>query len=198
MIDDLELPPMSDIRPSETIIMSTEFKAGISRYLSQLGQTLEVRTLEDIVNFNREHADAIMPWFQQELLENSLATEGLKSQTYLNALETCKELSRDLGIDRLSDEHKLDAIIAPTTCTPWLIDWVNGDNRSGGSAGPAAVAGYPSVTVPAGYVHKLPVGISFFSKAWRDIELLKIAYAYEQQSLNRIPPELNTIMEPQS
>ncbi len=190
VIDDLELPPMSDIRPSESILMSTEFKAGINRYLSRLGQNVEVKTLEDIIGFNREHAEAVMPWFQQELLEKSQATEGLKSQTYLDALDKCKELSRDHGIDRLSDEKKLDAIIAPTTCTPWLIDWVNGDNRSGGSAGPAAVAGYPSITVPAGYVHALPVGISFFTKAWRDAKLLNIAYAYEQKSQNRIPPEI--------
>ncbi len=190
VIDDLELTPMSDIRPAENVLMATEFKVGLNRYLSMRDQPGGIQSLEDVITFNKEHADEVMPWFQQELSERSQATEGLESAEYLEAQETCRRLSRDEGIDQLTSEHALDAIIAPTTCTPWLIDLVNGDNRSGGSACPAAVSGYPCVTVPAGYVHGLPVGISFFSKAWRETSLLNIAYAYEQKSMNRIPPVL--------
>ena len=190
VIDDLHLKPIADLRPSEAILMSTEFKVGLNAYLAARGQTVDVHTLEDIIAFNREHRDKVMPWFQQELSEKAQATQGLESEEYLEAVETCRTLSRDQGIDKLISEHELDAIIAPTTCTAWLIDWVNGDNRSGGSAGPAAISGYPSVTVPAGYVHDLPVGLSFFSTAWQDANLLNLGFAYEQRTQHRVPPKL--------
>ena len=190
VIDDLEMTPVSEIRPVETLVMASEFKVGLNRYLVARGETVCVETLEDIIAFNCAREAEVMPWFRQETLEVSQATSGLESDAYLQALAVCRTLSRDQGIDRMIDLHKLDAIIAPTTCTPWLIDWINGDNRSGGSACPAAVAGYPSVTVPAGYVHGLPVGLSFFSTAWQDARLLDLAYAYEQYSGHRTPPDL--------
>ena len=191
VIDDLELTPISDIRPAENILMATQFKEGLNSYLSKRRQPGNMLTLEDVIAFNRSHADKVMPWFQQELLQHAQATQGLESAEYLEAVETCRKLSQDEGIDRLVKHHALDAIIAPTTCTPWLIDWINGDNRTGGSACAAAVSGYPSITVPAGYVHGLPVGISFFSQAWCETKLLNLAYAYEQKSKNRIPPVLS-------
>ncbi|PCH70900.1 MAG: amidase, partial [Rhodobacteraceae bacterium] len=190
VIDDLELTPVADMRPLETVLMSSEFKVGLNRYLAARGETVGVATLEDVIAFNRAHETDIMPWFRQEILELSQATVGLENNAYLQARATCRTLARDLGVDRMTDLHRLDAIIAPTTCTPWLIDWINGDNRSGGSACPAAIAGYPSVTVPAGYVHGLPVGLSFFSTAWRDVRLLDLAFAYEQSTRHRVPPDL--------
>ncbi len=190
VIDDLELTTMADMRPDETIVMSSEFKVGLNQYLASRGETAKVSTLSDIIAFNEENAKTVMPWFGQEILEMSQSTHGLISKNYLSALAACRTRSRDQGIDKLIVEHKLDAIIAPTTCTPWLIDWVNGDNRKGGSACPAAVAGYPSVTVPVGYVHGLPVGLSFFSDMWQDARLLGIANAFEQKTRCRIPPIL--------
>lgn len=190
VLDDLHLTPIADIRPSEVVLMSAEFKAGLNAYLAGRGHTVKVHTLKDVIAFNRAHSDEVMPWFQQEISEKAQQTKGLDDEDYLKAVETCRTLSRDQGIDKLISEHKLDAIIAPTTCTAWLIDWVNGDNRSGGSAGPAAVSGYPSVTVPSGYVHGLPVGLSFFSTAWQDAKLINLAYAYEQKTQHRVRPNL--------
>lgn len=189
VLDDLHLIPIEEIRPSEAVVMATEFKAGLNAYLASRAPSAQIETLSDLIAFNRNHAGEVMPWFQQELFEIAQATEGLDSETYLVAAETCKKLSRDQGIDLLLKTHRLDAIIAPTTCTPWLIDWVNGDNRSGGSAGPAAVAGYPNVTVPMGYVHDLPVGLSMFSTAWRDAKVLDIACGFELSTRYRRSPE---------
>ena len=190
VLDDLHLTPVLDIRPSEAILMSAEFKVGLNAYLAARGNTVNVHSLEDVIAFNRIHYEAVMPWFQQELSEKAQETKGLNDPDYLKAVETCRTLSRDQGIDRLISENLLDAIIAPTTCTAWLIDWINGDNRSGGSAGPAAIAGYPSVTVPAGYVHGLPIGLTFFSTAWQDAKILNFAYAYEQETRHRVRPRL--------
>ncbi|VAW14118.1 Putative secreted amidase SCO6344 [hydrothermal vent metagenome] len=189
IVDSLELTPTGDIRPSENRVLSTEFKAGLNNYLAQRSPKSAVSSLSDIINFNLENAENVMTWFQQELLEISQETNGLGDEKYLEALKTSKSLSAEMGIDHLLKANNLDAIIAPTTCTPWLIDWVNGDNRSGGSAATAAVAGYPSVTVPAGYVHGLPVGVSFFTKAWQEVRLLNLAYAYEQYSKRRVSPQ---------
>jgi amidase len=190
IVDDLELTPAAAIRPSEILVMATEFKAGLNAYLASRNHPNRIATLQDIIAYNHKHANDVMPWFRQDILEMSQATDGLASKAYVEALATCRSLSRESGIDALIQTHRLDAIIAPTTSTPWLIDWVNGDNRSGGSACPAAVSGYPNISVPAGYVHGLPVGLSFFSSAWKDVKLLSIASAYEQKSRNRKPPVL--------
>jgi len=195
IVDDLTLTPMSELRDSEMVVMTTQFKDGLNRYLADRAPQAALRSLEQIIAFNQKHAKEVMPWFQQELFELSQATNGLKDEKYLKALEKCTTLSRDQGIDRLIDSNNLDAIIAPTTTTPWLIDWINGDNRSGGSAGTAAIAGYPSITVPAGYVHGLPVGISFFAKPWQEARLLNLAYAYEQHSRRRVPPQFKPTLD---
>ena len=129
-----------------------------------------------------------MPYFRQGRFEQSAKMGALTDAAYLKALETSRRLARDEGIDRLLGEHDLDAIVAPTTCPPWLIDWVNGDNRSGGSACTAAVAGYPSITVPGGYVFGLPVGVSFFSTAFKETELIQLAHAFENATKVRRPP----------
>jgi len=195
VIDELTLTPASDIRPAEMVLMTTEFKVGLNRYLAGRTPEAGVKSLAEIIAFNLEHAEQTMPWFGQEILELSQGTNGLKDEQYLKALETCQSLSRDQGIDRLINENDLDAIIAPTTCAPWLIDKVNGDNRSGGSSCTAAVAGYPSITVPAGYLYSLPVGVSFFAQAWQEAALLNLAYAYEQHSQNRLAPLFRDTIE---
>ncbi|PHQ94138.1 MAG: hypothetical protein COB40_12890 [Marinosulfonomonas sp.] len=173
-----------------TVLLGRAAILGLNRYLETRKKSLDVGSLEDVIAFNTNNATDVMPWFRQEILEKSQLTDGIKSDAYLQALTTCKTLSRDEGIDRLINTNQLDAIIAPTTCTPWLIDWINGDNRNGGSACPAAVAGYPSITIPAGYVQGLPVGLSFFSTRWKDAGLLNIAYAYEQKSQRRVAPSI--------
>jgi len=189
VVDDLTLVTMADIRPHEGIVMSTEFKAGLDKYLSGTAQET-VRSLADVIAFNEQNSDQVMPYFRQELHEAAQARGGLSDPDYLAALDESRRLARDAGIDSLLGEHQLDAIVTPTTCPPWLIDWVDGDNRSGASACAAAVAGYPSVTVPAGYVFGLPVGLSFFSTADTDANLLKLAYAFEQKTRVRVAPEL--------
>ena len=170
--------------------MATEFKTGLNAYLAERAQVGGIATLTELIDFNRDHAETVMPWFLQELAERAEATEGLDSEAYLEALEFCRSQSRDKGIDDLTQTHGLEAIIAPTTCTPWLIDWINGDNRSGGSAAPAAIAGYPNVTVPMGYVHGLPVGLSLFSTAWKEGVLLSIAAGFETVRRCRVSPDL--------
>ncbi len=190
VVDNLELSPMSDIRSDETIVMSTEFKFGLNKYLSNSTQK-SIRSLADLIAFNEKNAQDVMPYFRQEILEMSEEQGNLDDPIYLNALKECRRLSQEDGIDKLLTEHQLDAIITPTTCPPWLIDWVNGDNRSGGSACPAAVAGYPSITVPAGYVFGLPVGLSFFSSAGEEAKLINMAYAFEQESKIRKIPNMN-------
>ena len=160
----------------------------MNAWLSALGPESPVRSLADLIAFNIEHAERVMPWFGQELLIASEKTDGTGSETYRKALAECRRLTRDEGIDRAIDTFALDALVAPTSPVPWAIDLVNGDNRLGGSSGLAAVSGYPSVTVPAGYVAGLPVGLSFIAATWRDGPLVGYAHAFEQAARARVPP----------
>ena len=141
-----------------------------------------------MIAFNETHAEHVMPYFGQEKLFQAEKTNGLDDKVYQNALAACGKLTRDNGIDRTMSENHLHALVAPTTSAPWAIDLINGDNRLGGSSCPAAVAGYPSVTVPMGYVSGLPVGLSFIGDAWREGALIGMAYAFEKIMQARIPP----------
>jgi amidase len=188
IIDDLELTPAHAIRPSELTVMMCEFKAGLNAYLGALEPHLPVHSLDDLIAFNTENQIRTMPFFGQDILMRSTAMPELSDAGYLEALATARRLTRIDGIDALIDAHELDALVAPTTCAPWLIDWVNGDNRKGGSACPAAVAGYPSITVPAGSVFGLPIGLSFFSKLRREPTLGALAQAIERARPVRRPP----------
>lgn len=170
-----------------------EFKTSLNRYLAEHPRA-KVRNLEELIQFNRTHAEQVMPFFQQELLEMAQAKGDLNNAAYLQAKAECYRLSRTDGIDKTLKEHRLDAIIAPTEGTPaFVIDPVVGDNilKLGGSSGcstPPALAGYPHITVPAGYVHGLPVGLSFFAGAYQEGKLISYAYAFEQATQVRRPP----------
>ncbi len=173
--------------PSYQVLLY-EFKADLNKYLAEHPKA-PVKSMEDIIEFNKNNADKEMPWFDQEIFEEAQKKCDLTSEEYLEALKNSKLYAGKEGIDKVMEEHRLDAIIAQTNGPAWTIDWVNGDHFSGGSSSPAAISGYPNVTVPMGYVHGLPVGISFFGKAWSEPTLLKIAYTFEQAKSHRKAPE---------
>ena len=180
--------------PSYQVLLY-EFKADLNKYLDEHPNS-PLKSMEEIIEFNKNNADKEMPWFGQEIFEEAQKKGDLTSEEYLEALRNSKLFAGKEGIDKVMEEHKLDAIIAQTNGPAWTIDWVNGDHFSGGSSSPAAISGYPNITVPMGYVHGLPVGISFFGKAWSEPALLKIAFVFEQATKHRKAPDfLKTLME---
>lgn len=186
IIYDLKLEGRDEWGKAEWTVLTTELKADLNNYLATRND-LKAKALAEIIQFNKANADTEMQWFGQEIFEEAEKTTGLDDPGYLEALKISKTKSRE-GIDKLMDEHRLDALIAPTNSPSWPIDLVNGDHFIGGSSDAAAVSGYPNITVPAGYVHGLPVGVSFFGRAWSEPSLLKIAYGYEQITLHRKAP----------
>jgi amidase len=148
-----------------------------------------VHSLEEVIAFNEQNRERVMPYFGQEIMLKAQEKGPLTDEAYLDALATNHRLARDEGIDATLGEHQLDAIIAPSGGPAWLTDPVNGDRGVLGCSGAAAVAGYPHITVPAGYVHGLPVGISFFAGAYQEPTLLKLAFAFEQATKVRRPPQ---------
>lgn len=168
-------------------VLLYEFKADLNKYLEE-HPGAPVKTMAEIIEFNKSNRDREMPWFGQEIFELAQSKGDLTTDEYLKALADSKRFTGKDGIDAVMDNHKLDALIAPTNGPAWTIDWVNGDHFGGGSSSPAAISGYPNITVPMGYVHNLPVGISFFGKAWSEPLLIKIAYAYEQATKHRKAP----------
>lgn len=180
--------------PSYQVLLY-EFKADLNRYLGE-HPSAPVKSLEEIIEFNKLNADREMPWFGQEIFESAQAKGDLTEKEYQQALSDAKRFTREEGIDAVMHQHQLDAIIAGTNGPAWNIDWVNGDHFSGSSSSPAAISGYPNICVPMGYVHGLPVGISFFGRAWSEPTLLRIAYAYEQATHHRKSPGLiNSLMD---
>jgi amidase len=182
------IPTAAKLGAPETEVLLYEFKAGLEAYLAGLGERTRVRTLADLIQFNEEHRDTELPWFGQELFHQARAKGPLTDKQYRKALEACRKLSREQGLDVVMAKYKLDALVAPTQAPPGLIDLVNGDHWLGSSSTPAAVAGYPSLTVPAGYIAGLPVGLSFIGRAWSEPTLLRLAFAYEQATKHRRPP----------
>ncbi len=171
-------------------VLLYEFKADMNAYLQGLGPNAPMHSLADLIAFNDAHKDKEMPFFGQEVFLEAEEKGPLTSPEYVKALHDARLYSRDLGIDGLMEKHKLDAIVAPTGRAAWVTDLVNGDSNAFGSSGPAAVAGYPNITVPNGLIHGLPVGISFFGRAWSEPTLLRIAFAYEQATHHRTAPKL--------
>lgn len=185
---DVKFPNLGRIGDPSYLVLQYEFKDGLEKYLAARGS--RHRTLDDLIKFNSENAAKEMPYFKQSIMENSSKKGPLTSKEYLDALETARRYSREEGIDKVIDEHKLDAIVGPSNAPAWLVDTVNGDCRSGyvSSSSPAAVAGYPNITVPAGFFRELPIGISFFGRAWSEGKLIGIAYAFEQATQARRAP----------
>ena len=188
VIDPVALPEQNKLGDAELKVLLYEFKAGINAYLENLGPEARVRSLDQLIAFNEAHRDREMPFFGQELFHQAAAKGSLESEDYQEALNTCRELTGRKGIDALIESQHLDALAAITTGPPCLIDLVNGDANTGGSSTLAAVAGYPSITVPAGYVFGLPVGLSFFGPAFSERALLRLAFAFEQATNVRRPP----------
>ncbi len=181
------IPHLADVGDAETEVLAFELKADLAAYLATRGVP-GLSSLDDLVAFNRAHAAEELRWFGQEFFEKALRKGGLDTPDYLAALAKCRRLTRDEGIDALLSADKLDAIVAPTGGPAWMTDLVNGDGDSGGSSTLAAVAGYPSITVPAGFIHGLPVGLSFFAGANAEATLLRLAFAYEQATHHRRAP----------
>jgi amidase len=189
IVDPANVETNSKLGDPEFEVLLYEFKADLNAYLASLGPKAPVKTLADIIAFNEQHKDQEMPWFGQEIMIRAQAKGPLTEKKYLDALAKDNRLSRVEGIDSTMTKHKLDAIVAPTGGPAWPTDLLNGDHFGGGSSTPAAVAGYPNINVPAGFAHELPVGISFFGRAYSEPTLIKIAYAYEQASKNRRAPQ---------
>jgi amidase len=190
IVDPVDIGKMGDVGDAELEVLLYEFKAGLNEYLAGLGAGSHPRTLEELIAYNSAHRDTEMPYFGQELFEQAQERGPLTDAKYVRALAKARLNTRARGIDAVMDAHHLDALLAPTNGPAWLIDLVNGDADSGGSSSPAAEAGYPSITVPAGYAFGLPVGISFFGRAWSEAKLISLAFAYEHAANVRRPPRL--------
>ncbi|HET7214125.1 MAG TPA: amidase [Terriglobia bacterium] len=188
IVDPANIETFKHLGDGEFTVLLYEFKAGLNAYLASLGPKAPVHTLKEIIDFNEKHAREELPYFGQDTFIKAEAKGSLSSPEYRKALAKCRELSREKGIDATMEKYRLDALVAPTGAPAWPTDLVNGDHDAGGSSGPAAIAGYPHVTVPAGYVFGLPVGISFFGCAWSEPTLIKLAYSFEQATKFRKPP----------
>lgn len=183
IVDPANIPTSEAMRtsPSEFEVLLYEFKANINAYLQGLGGEPQVRSLRELIEFNERHAAEEMPYFGQERFIAAEAKGSLDDESYLEALATSRRLSRQEGIDRVMGEFQLDALIAPTNGPMWKIDLINGDSSNGRSCSqPAAMAGYPAITVPTGYVAGLPVGLTFMGRAFSEPALIRLAYAFEQ------------------
>jgi amidase len=196
VVDPADIPKLGQYDDGELEVLLYELKADLVRYFEWIGPHSPMHSLADVIAFDTAHADREMPFFGQDLFELAEAKGPLTDAAYLEALESNRRLAGPEGIDAVMDSLRLDALVAPTTGPAWLTDHVNGDSSSGGSSTPAAVAGYPHVTVPAGQVAGLPVGLSFFGRAWSEPTLIKLAYAYEQGTKHRRPPEFRATAEP--
>jgi amidase len=188
LIDPADIETLGKFDDSELLIFMYELKADLNAYLARLGPSAPVHTLKEIIEFNEKNRQKEMPYFGQDLFLKAEAKAPLTEKEYLDALQKNHQLARTDGIDALMDKHHLDAIVAPTGGPAWLTDLVNGDHSAGGSSSAAAVAGYPNINVTAGFISGLPVGISFFGRAWSEPTLIKLAYAFEQTTKARQAP----------
>lgn len=186
---DVKFPNLRKFGDAEFIVLQYEFKDGLEKYLRNRGA--KYKTLNELIKFNNDNAARELKYFGQSIMESSAKKGDLNSKEYKDALETCRKYSREEGIDEAVDKNKLDAIVGPSNAPTWLIDTVSGDCGSGyvASSSIAAVAGYPNITVPAGFAKELPIGISFFGKAFTEATLIKLAYSFEQATKARRKPK---------
>lgn len=189
IVDPADIATLGETDDSEFEVLLYEFKADLNAYLAGLGARTPYKTLEELIRFNEENRAREMPYFGQEIFEKAQAKGPLTDKAYLDALEKDLRATRREGIDKTMDEHKLDALVAPTSGPATLIDLVNGDYGPGGSSSFPAIAGYPDVTVPCGEKFGLPVGMSIFGRAWSEPMLLRIAFAYEHATRHRRAPK---------
>jgi amidase len=188
LVDPADIATLGKFDESELLVFMYELKADLNAYLARLGPNAPVHTLQDIIDFNEHNRQKEMPYFGQDLFLKAQAKGPLTEKEYVEALAKNHQLTRTEGIDALMDQYKLDAIVAPTGGPAWLTDLINGDHSAGGSSNAAAVAGYPNINVTAGFVSGLPVGISFFGRAWSEPTLIKLAYSFEQATKARQAP----------
>ncbi len=190
IIDNTNFKHLEELGAAEFEVLLYEFKHDLNTYLSHTADGIP-KSLADMIQYNKVHADIEMPHFGQELFEMAQAKGDLTDEVYINALASSKKLAREFGIDALLKQYDLDLIIAPTTGPGWKIDWIHGDNHLGSASSPAAVAGYPHITIPMGYVNGLPVGLSMFSGKLQEGTLIETAFGYEQVTQHRVSPKLN-------
>jgi amidase len=188
---ELDYSMAGKVHGSSFTVMLYEFKDGLTKYFASLGDKARVNGLNELMEFNKR--DSIeLRYFDQNLLKLAHEKGTLDDKEYKEALVTMLKATRDEGIDKLLKENNLDALMAPTGSPAWKTDLINGDHFMGGSSSLAAIAGYPAITVPMGFIDELPVGVSFFSKAWSEPLLIEIAFAYEQSTKHRKAPKFIT------
>jgi amidase len=195
VVDPADDPPLGRVGEAEQQVLLYEFKTDLNKYLAGLGPSAPVRSLQEVIQFNERNREKELPYFGQETFLKAQEKGPLTEPAYLEALEKCRRLSGAEGIDAVMDKHQLDAIIAFSGGPAGKTDHVYGDRNAGGSSGPAAVAGYPNITVPAGHVFGLPAGLSFFGRAYSEPTLLRLAYAFEQATRFRQPPRFHTTLD---
>jgi amidase len=195
VIDPVEVPTIGKFGDAQSQVLRYEFKATLNAYLGALGLDAKVRCLEDVIAFNEKHRELEMPFFDQEILLQSQKMDGLESPAYQKARDDARKLSRDEGLHAALDAHELDSLVALTNGPAHLTDLIHGDRGTGGTASLCAAAGCPSITVPAGNVHGLPVGISFMGRAFAEGKLIQLAYAFEQVAKARKPPQFLSTLD---
>jgi amidase len=189
LVDPANIETSGKFGDTEFTVLLYELKADLNAYLTRLGPNAPVKTLKEIIDFNEKNREKEMPYFGQDTFIRAEEKGPLSSQEYLDALAKNHQLARKEGIDETMDKNNVDALVAPTGGPAWIVDHVNGDYFGGGSSSAAAVAGYPNITVPAGFISGLPVGISFFGRAWSEPVLIRLAFAFEQATKVRKPPK---------
>lgn len=195
IVDPADIPHLGEYDDAELEVLLTELKVDLPGYLKVWAPSAPAQTIEALIRFDKDHAADELPYFGQEQFELAVKKPGLSSPAYRRALARCRKLARTEGLEATLAKYKLDALIAPTGGTPWVIDLITGDHFSMSSSSPAAVAGTPAITVPAGFDHGLPLGITLMGAAWSEAKLIKYAYAYEQATHARKPPRFLTTVE---
>jgi len=196
VVDPADIATLGKFDDTELLVLMYELKADLNAYLARLGPSAPVKSLKDIIEFNERNRQKEMPYFGQDLFLKAESKGPLTDKEYTDALAKNHQLARTEGIDATMDKYHLDAIVAPTGGPAWLTDLINGDHVAGGSSNAAAVAGYPNINITAGYLWGLPVGISFFGRAWREPKLIKLAFSFEQATKARQAPRFLVRTEP--